>query len=209
MSIVVEHEKRRRNILKKALDVFVDEGFEDATFQKIADRCGITRTTLYIYFKNKKEIFNYSIKQLLSTVDAELAGVRADTNANSVDKLIRVLSQIIELLEKNRRLLAVILDYLLHVAKSSGDPNYRVRRRTLRLRHILATMVIDGIKAGEIVSMNVKAADDLLYPLIESAIFRLAVLKQESVGDLKASAALAVRLIARSQEAEHGGRRGN
>jgi AcrR family transcriptional regulator len=198
MSIVVEHEKRRRNILKKALDVFVDEGFEDATFQKIADRCGITRTTLYIYFKNKKEIFNYSIKQLLSTVDAELALVRSDTNMNTVDKLIRVLSRIIELLEKNRRLLAVILDYLLHVAKSNGDPNYRVRRRTLKLRHILATMVIDGIKAGEIASMNVKTADDLLYPLIESAIFRLAVLKQESVGDLKASAALAVRLMARS-----------
>ncbi|MDR3174553.1 MAG: TetR/AcrR family transcriptional regulator [Treponema sp.] len=198
MSIVVEHEKRRQNILKKALDVFVDEGFEDATFQKIADRCGITRTTLYIYFKNKKEIFNYSIKQLLSTVEAELSGVRSDTNINTVDKLIRVLSRIIELLEKNRRLLSVILDYLLHVARSNGDPNYRVRRRTLKLRHIMATMVIDGIKAGEIVSINVKAADDLLYPLIESAIFRLAVLKQESVGDLKTSAALAVRLIARS-----------
>ncbi|MDR0643200.1 MAG: TetR/AcrR family transcriptional regulator [Treponema sp.] len=197
MSIVVEHEKRRQNILEKALDVFVDEGFEDATFQKIADRCGITRTTLYIYFKNKKEIFNYSIKQLLSTVDAELSVVRADTNLNMADKLVRILSRIIELLEKNRRLLSVILDYLLHVSKSNGDPNYRVRRRTLKLRHILATMVIDGIKAGEIISMSVKAADDLLYPIIESAIFRLAVLKQESVGDLKASAALAVRLMTR------------
>jgi AcrR family transcriptional regulator len=197
MSIIVEHEKRRQNILNKALDVFVDEGFEDATFQKIADRCGITRTTLYIYFKNKKEIFNYSIKQLLSTVEAELAGVRAGASLNTVDKLIRVLSRIIELLEKNRRLLSVILDYLLHVSRSNGDPNYRVRRRTLKLRHILATMVIDGIKAGEIISMNVKTVDDLFYPIIEAAIFRLAVLKQESVDDLKASAALAVRLMAR------------
>ena len=58
MSIVVEHEKRRWEILEKALDVFMEEGFEDVTFQKIADRCGITRTTLYIYFKNKREIFN-------------------------------------------------------------------------------------------------------------------------------------------------------
>jgi AcrR family transcriptional regulator len=47
MAIVVEHERRRKQILEKALDVFVDEGFEDATFQKIADRCAITRTTLY------------------------------------------------------------------------------------------------------------------------------------------------------------------
>jgi AcrR family transcriptional regulator len=200
MSIVVEHEERRRHILEKALDVFVDEGFEDATFQKIADRCGITRTTLYIYFKNKKEIFSYSIKQLLSTVEADLAMVRSDGSLNTAEKLIRVLFRIIEVLEKNRLLLSVILDYLLHAAKSSGDPNYRVRRRTLKLRHILATMVIDGIKAGEIVSMNVKAADDLFYPLIESAIFRLAVLKQETVADLKASAALAVRLMARRKE---------
>ncbi|MDR1971870.1 MAG: TetR/AcrR family transcriptional regulator [Treponema sp.] len=202
MSIVVEHEKRRRDILNKALDVFVDEGFEDATFQKIADRCGITRTTLYIYFKNKKEIFNYSIKQLLLTVEADLTKVRSDTGLNMVDKIIRVLSRIIELLEKNRRLLAVILDYLLHLSKSNADPNYRVRRRTLKLRHILATMVIDGIKAGEIVSLNIKAADDLFYPLIEAAIFRLAVLKQETVADLKTSAALAVRLMAVNRQLE-------
>jgi AcrR family transcriptional regulator len=196
MSIVVEHEKRRREILKKALDVFVSEGFEDATFQKIADRCGITRTTLYTYFRNKKEIFNYSIKQFLLTVEADLTKVRAESNLNTVDKITRVLSRIIELLEKNRRLLSVILDYLLHVSKSNADPNYRVRRRTLRLRHILATMVIDGIKAGEIVSMNIKAADDLLYSLIESAIFRLTVLKQETVADLKITAAQAVRIMA-------------
>jgi AcrR family transcriptional regulator len=197
MSIVVEHDKRRQNILTKALDVFVDEGFEDATFQKIADRCGITRTTLYIYFKNKKEIFNYSIKLLLSTVEADLNRVRADAGLNGAEKIIQVLTRIIDLLEKNRLLLSVILDYLLHVSRSGGDPNYRIRRRTLKLRHILATMVIDGIRAGEITAMNVKAADDLLYPLIEAAIFRLAVLKQEAVADIKNSAALAVRLMAR------------
>ena len=46
MGIVIDHEKRKKVILKKALDVIIDEGYEDATFQKIADRCGITRTTL-------------------------------------------------------------------------------------------------------------------------------------------------------------------
>ena len=63
MGIVVDHEERKKVILKKALDVIIEEGFEDATFQKIADPCGITRTTLYIYFKNKREIFLWSIKQ--------------------------------------------------------------------------------------------------------------------------------------------------
>jgi AcrR family transcriptional regulator len=196
MAIIVEHEKRRREILEKALDVFMDEGFEDATFQKIADRCGITRTTLYLYFKNKKEIFNYSIKQLLMEVEGDITRVRADSGLNSVERIIRVLQDIIDRLEKSRRLLSVVLNYLLYLSKSDSNPDSRVRRRTLRLRHILATMVIDGIRAGEILPVNVKAADDLLYGLIESAIFRLVVLKRESVGDLKEAVALTVRHLA-------------
>jgi AcrR family transcriptional regulator len=49
MYMVIAHEKRRREILEHALEVFIDEGFEAATFQKIADRCRITRTTRYLY----------------------------------------------------------------------------------------------------------------------------------------------------------------
>ncbi|MDR1286628.1 MAG: TetR/AcrR family transcriptional regulator [Treponema sp.] len=193
MSIIVEHDKRRKEILEKALDVFMDEGFEDATFQKIADRCSIFRTTLYIYFKNKKEIFNYSIKQLLAEVEEDILRIRNDTSLDSVNKITQVLFNITGRLEANRRLLAVILDYLLHLSRSGANPETRVRRRTVRLRHILASMIIEGVKAGELTPVNIKAADDLLYGLIESAIFRLVILKRDSAGDLKRAMELAVK----------------
>jgi AcrR family transcriptional regulator len=192
MSIVVEHDKRRREILERALDVFMDEGFEDATFQKIADRCGITRTTLYIYFKNKREIFNWSIKQLMAEVERDLITVKTDAGLDSIGKLNRILCTVIDRLQENRRLLSVVLNYLLHLSKSGTDPDYRVRRRTVRLRHILATIVIDGIRAGELAPVNVRAADDLLYGLIESSIFRLVILRRASVAELKGAAELAV-----------------
>ncbi|MDR1178673.1 MAG: TetR/AcrR family transcriptional regulator [Spirochaetaceae bacterium] len=192
MSIVVEHEKRRKEILEKALDVFVDEGFEDATFQKIADRCGITRTTLYIYFKNKKEIFNYSIKQLLQELEADITLAEKQKNLHSADKLIKVLTLIVGRLEENQRLLHVILNYLLYLSKSETDPDSRVRRRTIRLRHIIAGMVIAGIKAGELAPVNVKTVDDLLYGLLECAIFRLVVLHRTSVSEINKSIALTV-----------------
>ena len=82
MAIVVEHDKRKHEILEKSLDVFIEEGYEDVTFQKIADRCGITRTTLYIYFKNKREIFLWSIKQLMAGLQEELVSI-TDTDNNS------------------------------------------------------------------------------------------------------------------------------
>jgi AcrR family transcriptional regulator len=197
MSIIVEHAKRRWEILERALDVFMDEGFEDATFQKIAGRCGITRTTLYIYFKNKKEIFNYSIKQLLSNVETRIQRIIKDPALGTGDKIRAVLLDIIGQLEQNRRLLLVILDYLLLLSKNGHDPETRIRRRVLKLRHILASLVITGIRAGELIPVNVRTADDLLYGLIETAIFRLVVLKRETVEDLKQAVVLTVQGLVR------------
>jgi AcrR family transcriptional regulator len=196
MSIVVEHEKRRQEILKKALDVFMNEGFEDVTFQKIADRCGITRTTLYIYFKNKKEIFNYSIKQLLQEVENEISGFRQVRELSHTEKLIRVMTVIFEKLEENRQLLTVVLHYLFYISKSDYDPDYRVRRRTVRMRHILASMIIEGIRSGEFAKINVKDAVAVLYSFLESAIFRLVVLRRSEVTELKGAMVLTVRRYA-------------
>jgi AcrR family transcriptional regulator len=196
MSIVVEHEKRRKEILIKAIDVFVDDGFENTTIQKIADHCGITRTTLYIYFRNKKDIFSYSIKQLLAKVEEGIHLIQSDSSLNSLEKITRVVLDILQRLEENRRLLSVILDYFLHQSKSNIDPEQRIRRRTVRLRHILASMVIEGIESGELKQVNIKSADDFIYSIIEAAIFRLVVLKRPNISDLRKTAVFAVRQFA-------------
>jgi AcrR family transcriptional regulator len=193
MSIVVEHEKRRREILEKALDIFMEEGFEDVTYQKIADRCGITRTTLYIYFKNKREIFNFSIKQFLQNLEENFVQIRKEEDLSHTEKLIMVMTMIINSLGENRRLLKVIMNYLLYNSREDYDPDYRVRRRTVRLRHILSSMLIEGIKAGEFRrSINVKEANEQLYGLVEAAVFRLVVLRRSSVDELSAAVKLAV-----------------
>jgi AcrR family transcriptional regulator len=193
MSIVVEHEKRRKKILEKVIGVFVREGFENTTFQKIADHCGITRTTLYIYFRNKKEIFDYSIKLLLAKVEEDIKRIHSDSSLDNVEKINKVLLTIFAHLEKKRRLLSVIFDYLLYYSRSNADPERRIRRRTLKLRHILASLVIEGIKSGELKPVNIKTADDYLYSFIEAAIFRLVVLRKKTVGDLRKTVIFAIK----------------
>ncbi|MCL2759027.1 MAG: TetR/AcrR family transcriptional regulator [Treponema sp.] len=196
MAVAVEHDKRREKILEKALAVFMDDGYEDATFQKIADRCGITRTILYLYFKNKREIFTYSIKQLLLSVEENIFSIRADKSLSSVDKISKVMFTIFKLLEQNRQLLSVVLDYLLHLSKESGiDPEVRVRRRTVKLRHVLSTIMIEGVKSGELKKLNIKTANDYLYSFVESAVFQLVVLKRNNVSELKETVTFAVKKL--------------
>jgi hypothetical protein len=109
-----------------------------------------------------------------------------------VDKISVIMLNVLRHLEENRRLLLVVFDYLRHISRADADPDAHVRRRTLKLRHFLSTLVIDGIKSGELVRVNVKTANDLLYSFIEAAIFRLVVLRHETVEELKQAAALAV-----------------
>ena len=181
MAVLVEHDKRRREILEKSLELFIEEGYEDVTFQKIADRCGITRTTLYIYFKNKREIFLWSIKQLLSELEKELLSVISDTEVNSVECLKKIFYNILNCCEENIQLFKVLLSYLMQLQKSGVSAGERVTRRVIRLQHLLSTVVIRGQKNGELKKLPVKEINDVLYSLIESSIFHVAVLGAENL----------------------------
>lgn len=185
MSIMIEHDKRRNSILEKALDVFMDEGFEYTTFQKIADKCRITRTTLYLYFNNKKEIFTYSIKLMLIKMEERVQSIQNNESLSCTDKITRVLLDIIRQLQKNQKLLIVILDYLFHLSRSDADADIRVRRRTIKLRHFLSTMLIQGVKTKELAPINIKVTNDYLYSFIEAAIFRLGILRRPTVEELE------------------------
>lgn len=184
MATIVEHDKRKHEILEKALDVFVDEGYEDVTFQKIADRCGITRTTLYIYFKNKREIFLFSIKQLTEGLEQSLMNILKNKMTNE-DALRKIFDFVLESCFENRKLFSVLLSYLLSLQKTGVDSGERVRRRVIRMRHLIALVLIQGIKAGEFKNQNVRDTNEILYGLIESSIFRLVIMNQKNINEMK------------------------
>ena len=197
MATIIEHDKRKHEILQKALDVFIEEGFEDVTFQKIANRCGITRTTLYIYFKNKREIFLWSIKQLTARLEAELVSIVKDKSVSAETALRSMLEKIIDECQENQKLFSVLLPYLLQLQKAGIDSGERVRRRVIRLRHLLSLLVIQGIKNGEFNNINVKDTNELLYSFIESAIFRLVILNQNNIQEMKSAINLSIDGITR------------
>lgn len=197
MAIVVEHDKRKAEILAKSLDLFVEEGYEDVTFQKIADRCGITRTTLYIYFKNKREIFQWSIKQLTNALETSVHGIMEDANLSSKECLIQVANKVVDVCEENARLFYILQPYFYQLSKSGVDISERIARRVIRMRHIFSTIIINGIEKGEFKDMSVKDINNLLQSLIESVIFRLSYSSFKNADEVRTSIVIAVDGICR------------
>jgi len=72
-----EVEKIKENILIKALDVIVSEGFEALTMRRLAREIGMTAPNIYNYFSNKDEIYITlmirGFEKLSLAIDQEMA----------------------------------------------------------------------------------------------------------------------------------------
>ncbi len=184
MSIIVEHEKRKREILDHALDVFLEEGYSGASYQKIADSCGIARTILYTYFKNKQEIFRYTIKQATETLEASFIPIMADSGLPGAEKLNRIGSTVISKCVEEKKLFSVVLEYLLDPKRARGNPDDLIKRRVIKLRMIISRILVEGVQKGEFKQIDIRGINEAFYALIEAAIVKLTVMRRDSVPEI-------------------------
>ncbi len=54
---VREKERRRKQILKAGEKIFLRRGVDNTTMEEIARSCELSKGTIYLYFKNKEELF--------------------------------------------------------------------------------------------------------------------------------------------------------
>src|SRR5580704_19704308 len=62
-STVDEDSSKRRQIIEGARQVFMAQGFDAASMGEIARVAGVSKGTLYVYFKNKDELFEAIVGQ--------------------------------------------------------------------------------------------------------------------------------------------------
>ncbi len=66
-------EERQEAILKAALDVFSEHGFAAARLDDVAQRAGVAKGTLYLYFPDKETLFERMLQSVAAPVLALLA----------------------------------------------------------------------------------------------------------------------------------------
>ena len=64
-------EEKRQNILRAALNIFAVKGYKDASTNKIVKEAGISKGTLFYYFKNKEGLYHYLIDYSLEVIKKE------------------------------------------------------------------------------------------------------------------------------------------
>lgn len=68
-----QKEARPREIVQAALEIFARDGFAGTRLDDVADRVGISKGTIYLYFDTKEELFKACVRE---TVGAHIKGTR-------------------------------------------------------------------------------------------------------------------------------------
>ncbi|MCX5514420.1 TetR/AcrR family transcriptional regulator [Kaistia algarum] len=93
--------RRPTQILDAAFEEFVAKGFSATRLEDIADRVGVTKGTIYVYFETKEELFSEMIRHISNPIE-ELLRDSMDLTGSCVGRLQNLLTLLYERVSDDR-----------------------------------------------------------------------------------------------------------
>ena len=86
MPKIVDHDKYRKELADKCMDLFSKKGYSNVTMREISKELGVSTGSLYHYFPNKEAIFAHMAEHLSQTDVANVLA-QVDDSFNAREKL--------------------------------------------------------------------------------------------------------------------------
>jgi AcrR family transcriptional regulator len=83
---VPDREQKRTAILQAAREVFAHRGYEPATLEAVARGAGLAKGTLYLYFRNKEDLYFHTAIHVLESLQACILE-QAQRSSGALDRL--------------------------------------------------------------------------------------------------------------------------
>jgi AcrR family transcriptional regulator len=130
-------DNKYEQILAAAADLFSKEGYAGTSFQKIADRVGLHKTTLFHYVKSKDDLLLLVLEQTAEDVKVGLTGIRHLGHLEPEEKLRLAIRNHLNLLWKNSHILAISSSQMKKLAKNRITPYIEKRNAYLQDFHAI------------------------------------------------------------------------
>ncbi len=174
MPKIIDHTQRKIAILRQAFKLFARDGYQNTSLSQLAEACEISRPTLYLYFRDKEEIFNYAVKYY---TDEMFSGYRENAAVEGpvLPQIRRIVADIIFKSWHNRDFITSLGDYIFQKRRDDRDFPIIIRRRTVKLDLLLRRMLREGVRSGEIRSIPIEATAMQILDLIQAFLFKVAI----------------------------------
>jgi len=156
----MEKADKEQRIFQAALSLFAHYGYRKTTVEDVAGKVGMTKSNIYFYVKNKRELYEKSVSHAMeewsSTIEKEL-----ETAGNARDKFAIASSRSFEYLENHRELRALLIqDPDIFSLSPSEDRFYEVNNRAMQM---LKDVIQQGIDEEVFYPVDVDYVTEFLF----------------------------------------------
>ncbi len=162
-------DSKQKSIIDASVFEFADQGFRNASVNKIVEKAGISKGSLFNYFKSKNLLFDHIYAIALREVKSYLAKVRDEsTNDDFFTRFGKIINSGVAFIKKHPRLARIYFRLL----NSDDSPQGKkiIRELHNEALHYLETFIIEGIEGGE---LNNKINPTTTAFLLESVLNRI------------------------------------
>jgi AcrR family transcriptional regulator len=164
--------ERRQAILDAALEVFAAQGFAAARLEDVARQAGVAKGTLYLYFRDKEELFEQILRVEGEQVFGHITALAADDSLRA-DVILKQILQFIQtqILGGNRERLMRILISEGHRFPKISELYYR--EIIVKGRQAIMEIARRGAARGELRSDALTRFPQLFFaPIMLAVVWR-------------------------------------
>jgi len=160
-----ETRSKRQAIIEAARNIFAMKGYEDTTIAEIAEEAGVAVGTVYLYFRNKREIYtSVSLDQMVA-----IAAVMEDPRIVTLpfEQVPRtIIEAVFRLCHRNSKLMSLYKvdiqsEEELQQHKAAGEMMTKAIDNSLR----------QAIAQGQLMPFDTEMYAKILFGLVDSALY--------------------------------------
>lgn len=166
-----EKERRRQQIIVAAKRVFSEKGFNKATMEDIAQEAELSPGTLYLYFKNKEELYASLSLRILQYLHIRVEHVNKE-DLNPEQKLDALIEAMYDVYAFD----PLILINMFHLQSSETLKNLsdklmgEIEELSRKSIGAIANVFEEGIRAGIFIDRHPVALADIFWALFSGVI---------------------------------------
>lgn len=160
-------EHRREQILKIASELFSEKSYHDVTVDEIADKVGVAKGTIYLYFPSKEKLYLEILEDSFEDVESRLENEIARDDPAPI-KLKKVLSLIFDFYRRNLDVLRILSRDETHLIREHYEFTEHWKTRRIKLYE---KILEKGQREGSFRPVNVRLAALIIFGLVRSVIF--------------------------------------
>lgn len=160
--------------MSAALEVYAQEG-KNANLSLIAAKCGLSRTTVYQYFKDESQLYQYAVKYTTDLAFSQYSSEKWEQITDPVEKLSRISEDILNKADTYEK---QVSNFIRMLDQFDKDLQETVARRTAKLNLFFARLIRQAIKEGKMQKCSAQDVAEKLTIMLETYLFHMVLFPQ-------------------------------